>query len=131
MNPFSSGDSSNLPRHRIGIGKIWTKIREDFWILIKLKGSLLYYLGLEKKAEETSIQYLALGKSKRAYNYQYNKKIRLFSIENNKPCKVLKYDENKFAIGILKNSSTPYNNEINPHTYIKFFLQNTDKGLCI
>ena len=69
--------------------RIWTKIREDFWILIKLKGSLLYYLGLEKKAEETSIQYLALGKSKRAYNYQYNKKIRLFSTENNKPCKVL------------------------------------------
>ena len=54
-----------------------------------------------------------------------------YNINYVQPCKVLKYDENKFAIGIPKNSSTPYNNEINPQTYIKFFLQNTDKGVCI
>jgi len=64
--------------------RIWIDIDPEAYLLVLVQGSLLYWLGIESKIFEEKLQFLALGRSKRAQAYRVTgkdgkPKIRFFN----------------------------------------------------
>ena len=65
------------------MNRIWCNVKEEYNILILLKKSLLVLLGAESVARESPLDYIVLGRTKRAKNYLTKEgKLRFFDAEN-------------------------------------------------
>ena len=76
--------------------RVWVSIKESYYVLIVLEGAILPLLGIEMQSQESALQYLAIGRSKRERAYRYNGKIRYYGKDNRQIYEAVE-SENEFC----------------------------------